>query len=261
MCIFSLSCVTGADRDKDFFDQWDIDLMKTRALALTLVIATGSLAEAATMTFEHSHADPSGFYRWQYEEAGISADGGIIAVDPVVTDANGSKQLLLGFRDLRNPEAVNFTMATPFNAISFFASGTGKKDLPCANTDEAIDAGGDYIISCGLPERFESMKAQGFKDGNLIAEQSIYAPATGALITLGDAFRGLTSLAIFPSVTPPDGLNVDFTCVDPCYQISLDNITFSTAPPAPVPLPGALPLLVTGAAAIALAGRRRRLRG
>lgn len=220
--------------------------MKFKAIALTLAIATGGIAEAATMTFEDAGMDTVEPSNWKYDEAGISVVAISVSENPVRSGVPNGNRLLMGYRDGRSPAIANFTMAKPFHAVSFFVTGTGIRDLPCEN--DSFD-----IVNCELPENFESMKARGYNGNELVAEMAFYAPVTGTLIALDANFRNLTSLSIFPDVTPPEGLAISLACFDPCYQVTLDNITL-----APVPLPGALPLLVTGAGAIAFAGRRRK---
>lgn len=227
-------------------------MKKITAASIALALTAGGFAEAATMTFTDAATAYTGSTDWQYDEDGITAKAPNTYTDPI-SPLTVNAQLSLGFLSSQLPNSVTFTMETPFNAVTFSGSSGYKSDLLCDNTSDAIAAGGPDEVDCGLPDHYSLLSARGYRDGTLVAEQS-FLPVTGMADIFNNDFKNLTSLEIFTYVDAPNGTGVStLGCFDPCMIAFVDNLTL-----APVPLPGALPLLVTGAGAIAFAGRRRK---
>jgi hypothetical protein len=95
---------------------------------------------------------------------------------------------------------------------------------------------------CG--DGYDNVRWQGFRDGSLIASDTFFV-GTGAPYTyvFGDLFRDLTSLRL--TALPPfvEGGRCDDS---PCGHFEIDNLVLAAVNLTPVPLPGALVLLMSG---------------
>lgn len=227
-------------------------MKKIAAASIAIALTAGGFAEAATMTFEGAGPVYDYSSTWEYSENGITAKVTGAYANPASSSPENTS-LVLGYLDGHLPIRATFTMETPFHAISFFGSNGYRAGLSCRNTDDAIAAGGPDEVDCGLSDTYSLLSARGYRGDTLVAEQS-FLHIPGMADTFDTAFNNLTSLEIFTYVDIPNGDYITLnSCYDPCMVAFVDNLTL-----APVPLPGALPLLVTGAGAIAFAGRRRK---
>ena len=137
------------------------------------------------------------------------------------------------------PQSIVFTMAHPFNAVSFDI--LPSDNFFCNSSD------------CGIP--FDNISLTGVSNGVTVAEDTLYMGTAPSTYLFGAEFSNLDSLIIallFP------GPSLDGTCISsPCTHLNIDNIALS-----PVPLPAALVLFMSGLALLgglpALKRRRSR---
>lgn len=197
-------------------------------------------ASAAIMTFNDVNLDP---FADIYFEDGILATGiggsanlGMYSEGAVHIDDYGTSA----------PEAVSFTMASRFNAVSF--------DLSPSGFDFFV-----YYEDRSYSEpTYKNVYVQGFQGETQVANLTFDMSYASGRIELGGEFKNLTSLLIgaaLPDFNYYEALpGVSYIdCAAPCSHFSIDNVVL-----APVPLPAGLPLAASGIGLLALISRRRK---
>ena len=205
------------------------------AAASVLCLGMAGAASATTMTFDNLGDNSSGGFDVPYIENGITAAaidswGGILGgygtAGAVHLDDSGT-----GYTS-----GVMFTTGSVFDVLGFSFTSLGFNFW-----DEAPNVMGNIFI-------------QGFLNGQKVVQEHItMSPVFGTVqdIVLGAAFAGLDAFSI--EILYP---NTEAFCDAPCGHLDLDSVTFGGIAPSPVPLPASGLLL--GAAALGLAGMRRR---
>ena len=208
------------------------------ASASALCLGLAGAASATTMTFDampdYDTVMSGGGTGSPYVENGITATstttGGVMSsyftpgtvhLDDSGTDATSG---------------VMFTTGSVFDVLGFSFTSLGFNFW-----DEAPNVMGNVFI-------------QGFLNGQKVVQEHItMSPVFGTVqdIVLGAAFAGLDAFSI--EILYP---NTEAYCDAPCGHLDLDSVTFGGIAPSAVPLPASGLLL--GAAALGLAGLRRR---
>jgi hypothetical protein len=200
-----------------------------------------SSASAATMTFDnlYDYANNAVYLGSTYTESGITVTG------------NGA----LGYFDryavhmddfyAPSPSRLTFTMGSRFNAMSMVVSQGDFFYWQCAPGSP-----------CTMPT-YQNVMIQGYRTGSIVSTLLLDSSLLPfGPLTLGGAFANLDSLSIevYLPAAMTTGLPAGYTwdCGFPCSHFEVDNVTL-----APVPLPGALGMVVAGLAALGLARRRR----
>lgn len=166
---------------------------------------------------------------------------------------------------------VTVTSTTPGGVLaSYFAPGAAHLDDAGTDmtsgvlfrTGAVFDVLGFSFTSLGFdfydeaPKVMGNIIIRGFLNGaQVVRDRVTMSPVFGTVqdIVLGAGFLGLDAFSI--EITYP---TTEAYCGAPCGHIDLDSVTFGGIAPAPVPLPASGLLL--GAAALGLAGLRRRKR-
>ena len=208
------------------------------ASASALCLGLAGAASATTMTFDampdYDTVMSGGGTGSPYVENGINAtsttSGGVMSsyftpgtvhLDDSGTDATSG---------------VMFTTGSVFDVLGFSFTSLGFNFW-----DETPNVMGNVFI-------------QGFLNGQQVVQEHItMSPVFGTVqdIVLGAAFAGLDAFSI--EILYP---NTEAYCDAPCGHLDLDSVTFGGIAPSAVPLPASGLLL--GAAALGLAGMRRR---
>ena len=208
------------------------------ASASALWLGLAGAASATTMTFDampdYDTVMSGGGTGSPYVENGINAtsttSGGVMSsyftpgtvhLDDSGTDATSG---------------VMFTTGSVFDVLGFSFTSLGFNFW-----DETPNVMGNVFI-------------QGFLNGQQVVQEHItMSPVFGTVqdIVLGAAFAGLDAFSI--EILYP---NTEAYCDAPCGHLDLDSVTFGGIAPSQVPLPASGLLL--GAAALGLAGMRRR---
>ncbi len=166
---------------------------------------------------------------------------------------------------------VTVTSTTPGGVLASYLT-PGAAHLDDAGTDmtsglmfrtgSVFDVLGFSFTSLGFdfygetPKMMGNIVIRGFLDGTqVVRERFKMSPVFGTVqdIVLGAGFLGLDGFSIEINYPTTEAL-----CGAPCGHIDLDSVTFGGIAPAPVPLPASG--LMLGAAALGLAGLRRRKR-
>lgn len=208
------------------------------ASASALCLGLAGAASATTMTFDampdYGTVMSGGGTGSPYVENGITATsttaGGVMssyfAPGTVHLDDSGTDAT----------SGVMFTTGSVFDVLGFSFTSLGFNFW-----DDTPNVVGNVFI-------------QGFLNGQRVVQEHItMSPVFGTVqdIVLGAAFAGLDAFSI--EILYP---NTEAYCDAPCGHLDLDSVTFDGIAPSQVPLPASGLLL--GAAALGLAGMRRR---
>lgn len=218
--------------------------MKKLLSAIALVVTQMGPAQAATMGFDNLSTFASDFTGKQYSENGIKAVGNGPLFESYFRSTD---QLYMADGGWGGPTAVTFTMGSLFNAISF--------DLTPSLFDYVIRNTNTGAVTSAT---YANVRVAGFNSAGLAAELvfNMGTVLQQQTYVLGAAFANLTSLVIgfeYPKLGKV-GRNLVAECVAPCSRYRLDNVTL-----APVPLPAALPLMLSALVGFAAIARRRRV--
>lgn len=194
---------------------------------------------------------------------------------------NGNPGLVIDAIGPARFDVIGFDIVNAFPEVLSVAA----SDLP-AGIDPTTPAGYQYIWDQNLWQwtEIDNLQLRGYRDGALVASASYFIPDTcaagcaGITVPNADApfsgqFTNLTGFEIavvdgFQAATDYGILFRDgrwHTCLGPCGSLVVDNLALSvvspTTPiPPQVPLPAALPLVVTAIGALLMLRLRRHRR-
>lgn len=210
------------------------------AAAVFALLAFASLApaEAANMSFSGISGfcvDPNP----TYVENSITARG--VHDNPAAFFDPGVLRLEDGGTNC--PHRVEFTMATPFDAVSVDILPVGSNY--CADPATCDHSGDPY----------ENVLWEGLIGGTVVASHQFFMGTADSTYAFGSAFSGLDVLRV--TALAADAARLGGVCTDAhCAQFEIDNLNLSA-----IPLPGAAWLLASAIGALAvMAGPLRRSR-
>lgn len=223
--------------------------MKNWFTALAFIFAQAGISSAATMTFDNYDFGTASLSEKTYSEDGINVAGNGSIFESF--GRGGGNSLYLADGGWGGPTALTFTMASAFNALSF--------DLTPSLFSYIVT---NTLTGKSAPGKFANVQIKGFNELGLATTKTLNMGEVleTRTITLGNAFRNLTSLVI--GFRPTAGFLVPTQltektvgiCTDvPCSRFRVDNVTL-----APVPLPATLSLSLAALAAMSFVSRRRR---
>ncbi len=197
-------------------------------------------AMAATMTFT---GIPGGCGPGQYDfvEDGIRAS--------FVSAHSNPDRLHMDDAGTACPSVVEFTTGTYFAAQSFDLHPLGPSDYCAEETATEPE-------TCGI--EYANVRLVGYDGAREVASAQFWMGDTDSTYLFGAAFHSVDRL-VLAAVFPPNGdiAGRRFFCTDaPCAHFEVDNLAVLAA--APVPVPPALVLMLSGLASLVYARRRRR---
>lgn len=213
-----------------------IDIRIAGALAVAALAFPGAPL-AAMMTFSGLGNGSGPGTTQPYVENGISAT---TPGSGTLGYAGGPGAAHLDDSGTSFASTIAFTMASPFDFVSLDLMGFGT----------SYTNGTDNIA-------YDNVLFEGYRGGTLVAQKTFSTGITSGTfdITSADLGAGFVDLEEFRIASvQPSSLKPDFSCGAPCGHFSVDNLTLSTTPLRPVPLPAALPMLLIGIGTLMAAG-------
>lgn len=212
--------------------------------AIAMAVGMASAAGAATMTFDGIEG-----YVEEYSEDGIAVVGLGGQVGPFRLP--GTAHLDDGGSGYAG--ALSFTMAAPFDAVSFDVFPTSNDYQLCRDVD------GDTLCE---PYAFENVQVTGYAGGVAVASDTFDMVAQAGTYAFGAAFTGLDRLIIGFAPEPdlptlPSEEPYLYCYAPPCTHYSIDNVTLRPSVPSVVPLPATGALLGLALPTLLLLRRRR----
>jgi len=203
-----------------------IRLLPIATFTSIAVLGLAEDAAAATMSFtDIANYGLASIQTWN--EGGIVAEG---LDGDLGSYATPDRLNLIDFGDA-GASTVSFAMAGRFRPISF-------------------DLFPDFVNTPNSPA-FPNVSVVGYLGGTVAATVAFWMGATPKTVPLAWLFPEVDLLVV--AAVDNAGATLLYDCA-PCNSFDIDNVVLR---PVPVPLPPALPLLLSGLAGFAIAGRRR----